>query len=92
MYLHILNREQTLFRLATKFLILFGFLMTSASAHAEAIQSKAAIKALKVCSKTYFSCQTACREEQDAKAILACINTQCAKEYDVCRATAIRKR
>ena len=93
MYQHILNNEKSLYNLITKIAIILGFfVLSTVSAHAGGGQNKATLKALKNCSKTYFSCQHVCRKKDDTKAALQCINKKCAKEYNVCRATAINIR
>ena len=92
MYLHTSKNEKSLFTRIISLIMLFGFfLLFAVSAQADS-ESKATIKALKSCSKTYFSCQTVCRNKKVPKEMLTCINKVCAKEYNVCRATAINVR
>jgi len=65
-------------------LILYGFLVLSMTLNVNVMASHADKKATRACMLDYLSCQKSCRQKQETKKILICLNHTCTRTYQYC--------
>jgi len=44
------------------------------------------------CKSLYFSCQTNCRQLDDSKQMIACMNNQCTTAFNTCKVEGIKDK